>query len=336
VFEEVAAKHAAMDGVQFESEIREQPAVLRRIAARDDARRLAAAIGERDVLFIGSGSSLFVAQLAMLAWRRAGRHADALAASEALFQAGVQRGRCVVALSQSGRTADVLTALDALAPAQTIALTNDVESPLALRADVVIDIGAEIERAVPATKSVTAMTALLLWAAMPDVAASALDAAATCIEIWLAGALPEMEDAAALVGAARSIVVIGAGFGVPLAAEIALKIKEATYRHAEGCSAGEFRHGSTALLDASRALIGIVDGWSRPSVTRVFNVAAEAGSIVATIGEAIPGVARFGPQLDGPFAPLAAIVAGQVLALALARAAGIDSDTPRGLRKFLG
>jgi glucosamine--fructose-6-phosphate aminotransferase (isomerizing) len=326
-----------MGGEQFEAEIREQPAVLRRIAATIDAQRLSAALGERDALFVGSGSSLFVAQLATLAWRRAGRQAGALAASEARFQALAHRGRCVLALSQSGRSADVLDALDALAPPHTIALTNDANSPLAQRSETTIDISAGAERAVPATKSVTSMVALLLWAATLDPgAAQALLGAAHVLERWLDAALPEMERAAALLDSSRSIVVIGAGYGVPVSSELALKIKESTYRHAEGFGAGEFRHGSTAMLDASRALVGIVDPWSRASVSNVISSGRGAHSAIITIGDAVDGVPRFGPELAGPFAPLGWIIAGQVLALALARAAGIDSDTPRGLHKFLG
>ena len=325
-----------MNGQQFEAEIREQPAVLAGLADSGAAAQLAAAIGRRDPLFIGSGSSLFVAQLATLAWRRLGRRANALAASEARFQALAHRGSCVVALSQSGRTADVLDALDALdalEPARTIALTNDVTSPLATRADVTIDLAAGPERAVPASKSVTAMAALLLWTASRsaggDAAAAAeLRAAAATLGKWFdADALPAMERAAAALEPAHSIMVIGAGYGVPVAAEIALKIKEASYRHAEGFAAGEFRHGSTAILDAARGMVGLLDDWSTTSVGAVLEVARAARTIVVTLDDA--------PAADGRFGPLYWIASGQLLALALARRAGIDSDTPRGLRKFL-
>jgi glucosamine--fructose-6-phosphate aminotransferase (isomerizing) len=248
-----------MGGARFEAEIREQPEVLARLAVSRAAKQLEAAIGEREPIFVGSGSSLFVAQLAALAWRRLGRRAEALAASEARFQAGAHRGCCAVALSQSGRTADVLDALDALGPARTIALTNASSSPLATRAEVTIDVAAGPETAVPASKSVTAMAAVVLWSAARAVdgdgpSAAALERAANDLATWLDGdALAEMDRAAELLEPAQSIIVVGAGYGVPVAAEIALKIKEASYRHAEGFGAGEFRHGSTAArLDRRR------------------------------------------------------------------------------------
>jgi glucosamine--fructose-6-phosphate aminotransferase (isomerizing) len=322
-----------MGGALFESEIREQPAVWRRIAASDAVQRLYAAIGDRDVVFTGSGSSLFVAQLAALAWRRDGRRTSALAASEARFHGAVRRGVCVVALSQSGRTGDVLDALDALAPSNAVVLTSDIASPLAARGGVTIDLLAGAERAIPASKSVTAMAAMLL--ASPLDARVLIDTAER-VGVWLAGdASTEMDAAAALIEPVQSIVVIGAGFGVPVADEIALKIKESTYRHAEGFGAAEFRHGSTAILDATRGLIGIADPWSRDIVGDVLRTGRAAGSAVATIGDAIEGVPTLGPGITGTFAPLGWIVTGQFLALSLARRAGIDSDTPRGLQKFL-
>jgi glutamine---fructose-6-phosphate transaminase (isomerizing) len=330
-----------MGGEHFEAEIREQPAVLAALAASPAAPQLAAAIGDRDPLFIGSGSSLFVAQLAALAWRRFGRRADALAASEARFQAVGERDRCVVALSQSGRTADLHAALDALAPAQTILLTNDLTSPLAARAGVTIDIGAGPERAVPASKSVTAMAAIVLWAASRSLdsdaaAAEALSRAAAGIGTWLDGAAPAtVERAAERLAAAHSIVVIGSGYGVPVAAEIALKIKEASYLHAEGFGAGEFRHGSTAILDASRGIIAIVDETSREAVGIVNEIARAAHVSTVALGDTLGDIPDFGPPASGRFAPLSWIVGGQALALALARRAGIDSDSPRGLQKFL-
>lgn len=322
-----------MVGAWFESEIREQPAVLRRIAASAAGAQLASAIGDRDVLFTGSGSSLFVAQLAALAWRTPRRRAHAVAASEARSYGAAPPDTCVVALSQSGRTGDVLDALDVLASPVTIALTNDASSPLAERADVTIDVLAGTERAVPASKSVTAMAAIV---SLRDAAPAELVDAANALGAWLDGdAVPSLETCAAAFDGTQSIVVIGAGYGVPVADEIALKIKEATYRHAEGFGAGEFRHGSTAMLDRARGLIGIVDPASAEIVGDVVTIARAASSVSATIGGAVAGSAAYGPPIAGRFAPLGWIVTGQMLALALARRADIESDVPRGLRKFL-
>ena len=128
-----------MLGERFEAEIREQPAVWRAIAATDLATTFAQAVHENDVVLVGSGSSLFVAMLGALALRRRGVRAAALPATEAAFERTSYRGRTVIALSQSGRSADVLAAVETLAPERLIALTNDATSPLASRADLVLD-----------------------------------------------------------------------------------------------------------------------------------------------------------------------------------------------------
>ena len=332
-----------MLGERFEREIREQPDVWRRIARSSQAADLAEAIrAPGDVVLVGSGSSLFVAMLGALALRRRGVCAAAVAASEAAFERGAYRGRTVLALSQSGRSADVLRAVDVLEPARLVALTNDATAPLAHRAALTIDVAAGRETAVPATKSVTSMVAVLLWAAAlvggaSDRTAATLESTANDVDAWLADAtaLDEVGRAAERIVPRRSIAVVGAGYGVPVACELALKIKESTYLHAEGFAAGEFRHGSAAMLDASTALIGVVDEASRTIVQRPLAEAERTDSLRYTIGAAVSGVPHLGAVVGEAFNTLAWLVTGQMLALAIGRARGIDGDAPRGLTKFL-
>jgi glucosamine--fructose-6-phosphate aminotransferase (isomerizing) len=328
-------------GAHFEAEIREQPDVWRRIAASDAAQRLAAAVGARDVLFLGSGSSLFVGMLGALAFRRRGLRAYALAATEARFDHAAFPHACVVALSQSGRSTDLLDAVDVVAPGRLIALTNDAASPLAERAEIVIDCLAGPEIAVPASKSVTSMAAIVLWAAAltggkRNRTAETLRRTAGDVAGWLGGpGVAEVEAAALRLAPRRSIAVVGAGYAVPVAYELALKVKEASYVHAEGFAAGEFRHGSSAMLDASSAIVGIVDDVSRAIVHRPLAEAAAAGAARCVIGIPDGDIALLGPLTGDPFNTLAWLVTGQYLALSIGRANAVDSDAPRGLRKFM-
>ena len=328
-----------MLGSRFESEIREQPDVWRRIARSDASMRFAGAVRGRRLLFVGSGSSLFVGMLGALAYRRRGTLARA--ATEARFDHGADRDACVIALSQSGRSTDLLDALDVLAPPTVIALTNDPSSPLAARATLVVDCLAGPENAVPASKSVTAMAAIVLWAAAlsggtSERGATTLDATAGDVETWLrSDAVAAVVGAAARLADRRTIAVVGAGYGVPIACEIALKIKEASYVHAEGFAAGEFRHGSSAMLDASSAIVGIVDDASRAIVERPLATAVDAGAQRYAIGTRAAGLAVLGPQTGDAFNTLAWLVTGQYLALAMGRARDVDSDAPRGLHKFV-
>lgn len=327
-------------GENFAREIREQPGVWRATAGSKTAQTLAGALRGRNVLFIGSGSSLFMAQLGALALRKRGIDAHALASTEAPFDHDAYRDCIVVACSQSGRSEDLLNALDILHPRDLVALTNTHESPLGARAQLVVDVGAGPERAIPASKSVTATAAILLWAASilgreTSRNEETLLAAADAVDAWLARSAHDVREAGEAIAGCSSVVVVGTGYGLPVAYEAALKMKEASYVHAEGFSAGEFRHGSAAILDQSFAIVGIVDDASRAIVEKPMRAAESARSLRYTIGDRFGGIAQIGPSLEGEFAVLGWLVAAQSLALATGRARSVDSDAPRGQSKVL-
>ena len=330
-------------GVYFEREIREQPALWRQLATSDAASRLAEAI-VGDVVLVGSGSSLFVAQLGALALRRRGYNAQALPATEARLDNRAYRNRTVIAVSQSGRSSDLLQAIDVLDPQCLIALTNTAHSPLDERADVTIDMQAGTEIAVPASKSVSSSALLLLWAA--SLAAqdghrtgAMLERTADAVAAWLDGGdatLGSLKNVAQRIARRASLVVLGSDYGLPIASETALKFKEACYLHAEGFAAGEFRHGSVAMVDGTTAILGVVDDDALAIVARPMRETEASGAIRYSIGgPRIEGIERLGPEVETPFNSIAWLVTVQMLALYVARARDIDSDAPRGLAKAL-
>ncbi|MBV8655482.1 MAG: SIS domain-containing protein [Candidatus Eremiobacteraeota bacterium] len=327
-------------GRHFEREIFEQPDRWEALARSDASSALAAAL-EGDVLLIGSGSSLFAAQLGAIALRRRGIDATAVAATEAPGDHRAYQGRTVVAISQSGRSTDVLRALDALRPRSVVALTNTSDSPLGERANVTIDVAAGPERAIPATKSVSCTIAILLTAASlrggdQSRNAAVLVRTAETIRAWLRDSTAAIAVPAARIAHCSGIVILGTDYGVPIAREAALKFKEATYMHAEGFEAGEFRHGSAAMADPSTAAIGIVDRDGSPIVGAAMRDLAARGALRLVVGtEPIDGIERVGPIVDDPYNTLAALVTVQLLALHIARTRGVDSDAPRGLTKAI-
>ncbi|MFN2448834.1 MAG: SIS domain-containing protein [Candidatus Baltobacteraceae bacterium] len=331
-----------MLGERFEREIREQPDVWRALARSDKAERLAHAIRGRDVVLLGSGSSLFMAQLGALSFRRRGLRAHALPATEAPLDNAAYRNAVVIACSQSGRSSDLLEALDILQPSELIAITNTPESALGERAHITIDLAAGPEEAVPASKSVTSTAAILLWAAglLSSSAhhrnAESLIETAEDVRSWLDSMeVEDVRQAAHRIARRRSVVIVAAGYGVPVANEFALKLKEASYIHAEGFSAGEFRHGSAAMLDASCAIIGIVDEDSRNVVNRPMIDAVQAESLRYVIGGHLGDVPMLGPVVGIAFNTLAWLVAAQMVALHAGRARFVESDAPRGLSKTM-
>jgi glucosamine--fructose-6-phosphate aminotransferase (isomerizing) len=329
-------------GRQFEREIREQPEVWKALARSQKAQQLADACAGAPLVLVGSGSSLFAAQLGALAFRRRALEAHALAATEARLDHHAYEQRTVVAISQSGRSSDLFEALEVLAPAKLIALTNSPNSPLAERADVVIEVGAGEELAVPATKSVSSTVALLLWAASllgggTSRNSKVLTRTAEGVARWFHDPdIERVETAAKILAQSRSAVVLGSDYGLPIAYETALKLKEATYLHAEGFAAGEFRHGSVAMIDSQTTVIGIVDADAFDIVARPMREVKLVGAPLFTLGSVgIEGITRLGPDVEIPFNTLAWLTTAQILALFTSRARNIESDTPRGLTKAL-
>jgi len=216
-----------------------------------------------------------------------------------------------------------------LAPRRLIALTNTIDSPLGVRADLTLDIGAGPELAVPATKSVSTTAALLLWAASlagrdgrRD--AAALTRTANAIAAWLESDGPgDVARAAERIARRPNVVVLGSDYGLPIALETALKLKEASYLHAEGFAAGEFRHGSIAMIDASYVVIGIVDADAFDIVERPLREVSPAEPLRYTLGSrAVAGVTAVGPAVDDPFNTLAWLVTAQLIALYAAARGG--------------
>jgi glucosamine--fructose-6-phosphate aminotransferase (isomerizing) len=312
--------------------------VWERVARSDAAPVLAGAL-DGSVLLLGSGSSLFASQLGAIALRRRGIDAVAVAATEAPGDHLAYEGRVVVAVSQSGRSSDVLRALDALRPRRIVALTNTADSPLGTRADVTIDVGAGPEHAIPATKSVSSTIAILLAAATllgGEKTRSSADLVETAqsIRAWLADSVNGIVEPAMQIAERRDVVILGTDYGAPIAREAALKFKEATYLHAEGFEAGEFRHGSAAMVDRSVAVLGIMDRDGSPIVGQALRELEAAGALRFAVGTTtIDGVRRLGPMVADPYNTLAWLVTIQMLALLVARERGIDSDAPRGLTK---
>ena len=307
-------------GQHFEREIREQPALWERLAASDAAGRLAGAL-DGNVVLVGSGSSLFAAQLGALALRRRGVSAHALAATEARLDHNAYLRGVVVAISQSGKSTDLLEALDLLHPRKLIALTNTIDSPLGIRADIAIDIGAGPEIAVPASKSVSATAAILLWAASLLASdghrdAHALVRTARDVHAWLEGpGVAPVVKAAGLMALRSSVAVLGSDYGF---------------------AAGEFRHGSVAMIDGSFTVIGIIDDDAFDIVERPMREVRASGALRYTIGtQTLDGIPRLGPNVEIPFNTLAWLVTIQTLALYASRERLIESDAPRGLSKAL-
>ncbi|HEX3721991.1 MAG TPA: glutamine--fructose-6-phosphate transaminase (isomerizing) [Nitrolancea sp.] len=330
-------------------EIHEQPDVLRRIGSEysDPVRELAALIRESYGSFlVGSGTASYAALSGSYLFSRiARRHVNFTVGSEFKYQEHFITDRSlVIALSQSGETADVIESVMAAKQrgAKIAALVNVKGSTLDRMADFSIPLGAGPEQCVLSTKAYTAKLAILLMAAHElngslHVARELIWQAVDGIEQAIA------PDSANLIRSiAASIVqrehsfVIGRGLSYPTALEAALKIKEVSYMHAEGFAGGELKHGVIALVEKGTPSIV----FSPLDETRddILSGATEMRSRGAMIIGVSPEHDRIFdahiPVADvGDASPIVNVIPAQLLGYELALLRGHDPDKPRNLAK---
>ncbi|MGH7691810.1 MAG: glutamine--fructose-6-phosphate transaminase (isomerizing), partial [Candidatus Dormibacteria bacterium] len=261
----------------------------------------------------------------------------------------------MVAISQSGETADTLAAAR-LAKAQDshlLALTNVVGSTLSLEADAVINLHAGPEVCVVATKTFVNQVAcgILLGmrlaqarGSLPEADRRELGAALRAVP-GVQRQILSREEAIAPLGewlaGFDSSLYVGRGYNYPAAMEAALKLKEVSYVHAEALPAGELKHGPIALLDAGMPVVAFAtESATREKIrSNVQESKARQSPILAIANDgdtSLDGVADHliqVPRLPELVAPLTTALVGQLLAYHAAMVKGLDVDRPRNLAK---
>jgi glucosamine--fructose-6-phosphate aminotransferase (isomerizing) len=348
------AENGAEPGARFLAEIREQPAALLRLLEHDaEIARVADTVRERDarlVRIVGHGSSDNAASFGVYAFGLLPRWTAMRDSITLTVHYGTpldMSGSTVVGLSQSGRTPDVVEYVRGARAtgAFTIAVTNDPASELAEAAEATIPLGAEPELAVAATKTyVNTLAALALLAGHvagrgPELADGIRDLAALAD-----AALPALERATAPLALPFAytgrMFVIGRGVEFATAREIALKLLETCRVAAEPLTATDLAHGPVAALDPLFPVWAIAssDGTLAPVQEAAARIREMGATLVAsgTAASQIAGAAYSVP-VPSPrvplLSPLLSVMPGQLFAWALARARGLDPDSPHGLAK---
>ncbi len=261
----------------------------------------------------------------------------------------------VVAISQSGETADTLAAVkEARARgARVLAISNVVDSAIPRASNSVLYTHAGPEIGVASTKCFTAQLAALALIAIhlgrrtgklaPDAAAKLVgELALTPAKMTEAlGGLGDLKQLAREYRYARDFLFIGRGTNYPIALEGALKLKEISYIHAEGYAAGEMKHGPIALIDDGVPVVVLAPqgpGYDKV-LSNLAEVRARNGHIIGigTIGdEQLGGLCdRVLSIPDAPAAlqPFLTVLPLQLMSYAIAVAKGNDVDQPRNLAK---
>jgi glucosamine--fructose-6-phosphate aminotransferase (isomerizing) len=333
----------------MQKEIFEQPAAV--------YATLQEAFAEKDlfteinsVLILACGTS-FHAGLVARYWLEslAGLRCSVEIASEYRYRDSVPDPRAlVIAISQSGETADTIAALHharGLGQARTLALCNVPESSLARAAAQRILTRAGPEIGVASTKAFTTQLTVLLRLAIEAARARGrkLDPAVLDeLPAAIANALrlePEMAAWAAKFAQCEHALFLGRGVHYPIALEGALKLKEISYIHAEAYAAGELKHGPLALVDAAMPVVAIAprDALLDKLRSNLQEVRARGGELYVLGTEDFPEsdglhVVKM-HDAPGVLSPIVSTVPLQLLAYHAALIRGNDVDKPRNLAK---
>jgi len=261
----------------------------------------------------------------------------------------------VLAISQSGETADTLAAMEEGRRKGAIvwSIVNAIGSQAMRVADGFISMQAGPEIGVASTKAFTAplvdqyMLAILLAdlrGALDEKIRKSLISDLRLVPDLVSRVLdtePEIEKVAHALKDIRDCLYLGRGINMPIAYEGALKLKEISYIHAEGYPAGEMKHGPIALIDEEMPVLCIApkDPWHEKMISQIQQAKARGGIVivVATEGdELVKGMADhvlWIPETPWMLSPVVTVLPLQMLAYHIAAIRGLDVDQPRNLAK---
>lgn len=267
----------------------------------------------------------------------------------------IHQGDVIIAISQSGETADTLVALESAKEkgAFIFGVVNAVGSSIARLSNAGAYTHSGPEIGVASTKAFTGQLAVLSMMALKiGYAKGTIDAERYQHLQKELEAIPEkvkeilvdttnIQRIAAKYKDAKDFLFLGRGYNFPVALEGALKLKEISYIHAEGYPAAEMKHGPIALVDENLPVVFVAtkDKYYEKIVSNVQEIKARKGKViaVATIGdEIILGMAddvMFVPDADEAIAPLLSVIPLQLLSYYTGLEKGLDVDKPRNLAK---
>jgi glucosamine--fructose-6-phosphate aminotransferase (isomerizing) len=340
-------------------EIFQQPDAIRDTlrANPENLRKLAKLLVKaKRVYLVACGTSYHAALVGKYALAKlADLSSEAVISSEFQESCRASEGTVVLAITQSGETADTLKAVRVAksAGARITCLTNVVGSSITRESSLVCYIYAGPEISVVATKTFAAQVTFLLLLAIQiakekgllserkaEEFVDELHSIPVLVREVLKKVDQKMKRLAEKLKSVEHIYLIGRGIGYPIVLEGALKLKEITYLHSEALPAGELKHGTLALIEEGTPVLAVVSpGESRwRMIGNIEEVKARGAVIMAIAGEGDDVRAHADEFISIPpvkelLSPLPYIIPLQLLAYRITVARGQDPDRPRSLAK---
>ena len=331
-------------------EIYESQSAMKMACAQDAAAtgRAASEIRRRRTVFVACGTSRHAALVGRYLFNRvAGKICDVVVASEFPYIAQnlVGNDLFIIAVSQSGETADVLEGVKIAKAhgAKILSVTNAVGSSLDRIADYSLHLNCGPEVGVAATKTFMAQLSIMfaLSSALSNGKAENEKEKIAAIARECQEYFPRWEEKARALSqrlkAEQAVYFIARGPSFPAALEGALKFKEITYIHAEGMAAGELKHGTLALVSSGTPIVAVCpDDYTRnATISNVMETKARGAFVIGVSDRNDPSFDEFieVPRVGENHYPLAFAIPLQLLAYHTAVLKGNNPDRPRNLAK---
>ena len=297
----------------------------------------------KTVYITGSGTSYNAALIAKFLFSKYAKiKIEPIISSEVQFSPDIfDQQSILIALSQSGESADVLEAVNIAKKAgvKIISIVNIMSSSLVQLSSISIGLGCGPEIGVAATKSFTSQLCIL-YKMMDKVCGGCISLDLNKVSESVTKILSDqskVQEIAKKLKDVSDIYVLGRGIHYPIAAEASLKLKELTYIHAEGLPGGELKHGPLALMDSNTYVVMInpSDSTYSDTLTSAREIKARGAKVIG-ISDKPSDVYDYWikiPQVDESVYPLIEIVPIQLLAYYAAIEKDTDPDYPRNLAK---
>ncbi len=323
-------------------EIHEQPAAARRLLASLEGEQsknmneLATIARSIDrILFVAAGTSYHASLIGVYILNSIGVEAHTLIASEFHNYMLADEHALVIAISQSGETMDVVKAVKHARSkgAKVASIVNVPHSTIQRLSDFSIEILAGQEICVASTKTYTNQVIALLRLAqlmgfetdlstIPDDISKVIESSEAYV-MELARTMKDTHD----------IYIIGRGISYPVSREVALKLKEISYIHAEGMMGGELKHGTIALIEEGVIVFAFIQGPDYDMLSNIEEVEVRGANVIM-----IADNPNFSPDFLlslGTMSafPIAATIIGQLFSYYIAKEKGLPIDKPRNLAK---
>lgn len=326
----------------MEKEIHEQSKTIKRAALQDrkDMEKAVEMIKEAERVYLtGCGTSSYAASLGAKYLRETGRRVEIEQSHELEYRKDeITENDLVIAISQSGETADLLSLLgeveaDVLSVVNVVGSTLDRQSEHTLYANAGPEIGVASTKAFTAQLTVLKMISYTVQGEL-EAGRESLIRTASKVETVLESNRKTIDQLSDYLQNKENVYFIGRSTGYDIARESALKLKELSYIHAESFPGGEFKHGTLALIEEGTPVVGIMtEEGSEEMMSNIAEAKSRGADIIASGENMIDGFMEFIEIPEDQNSEILQVVPFQMLAYRTSLKKGNNPDKPRNLAK---